>query len=97
MSCSDVLRIEGSRHEYRYKATHLLDLRRLEAGNPSEDVVTTTLPEGLRNPTEAELETDWYAFSSMPKFVYRGEISQEALAEGTALGDMCGELIGVIG
>lgn len=66
-------------------------------GNPSDDVVTTTLPEGLRIPTEAELETDWYAFSSMPKFVYRGEISQEALAEGTTLGDMCGELIGVIG
>ena len=68
-------------------------------GSDSENIITTTLPEGLREITEKDefYLDECYAFSGGPTFVYRKQLTMAELAEGITLHDMREEIIGIIG
>lgn len=77
---------------YVIKATH-------KHGSDSENIITTTLPEGLREITEKDefYLDECYAFSGGPTFVYQKQLTMAELAEGITLYDLRDEIIGVIG
>jgi len=68
-------------------------------GCEAYDVITTTLPEGLRPPTTRDeyCLTEGYECSEGPTFVYQKQLTMEELAQGITLYDLRGEIIGVIG
>ena len=63
-----------------------------------QNTITTTLPEGLRELTQRELDYDeCYAFSDGPTYVYRKQLTMAELAKGITFDDLRDEIIGVIG
>ena len=77
---------------YVIKATH-------KHSSDSDNIITTTLPEGLREITEKDefYLDECYAFSGGPTFVYQKQLTMAELAEGITLYDLRDEIIGVIG
>ena len=77
---------------YVIQATH-------KHGSDGQNIITTTLPEGLREITEKDefYLDECYAFSGGPTFVYQKQLTMAELAEGITLYDLRDEIIGVIG
>jgi hypothetical protein len=68
-------------------------------GSEGQNVITTTLPEGLRELTQREWDNldECYAFSGTPTIVYQKQLTMTELAEGITFNDMREEIIGAIG
>ena len=67
-------------------------------GSDGQNIITTTLPEGLRELTQREWDYDeCYAFSDGPTYVYRKQLTMAELAEGITFDDIRGEIIGALG
>ena len=77
---------------YVIQATH-------KHGSDGQNIITTTLPEGLRELTQREWDNldECYAFSGTPTIVYRKQLTMAELAEGITFDDLRYEIIGVIG
>lgn len=67
-------------------------------GSDGQNIITTTLPEGLRELTQRELDYDeCYAFSDGPTYVYRKQLTMAELAKGITFDDLRGGIIGALG
>ena len=58
-------------------------------------VITSVRPADLRAPTPKEADTEWGSSKHMPRFVFQGLITPEALIAPSTLRELCPVFIGV--
>ena len=67
-------------------------------GSDGQNIITTTLPEGMRELTQREWDYDeCYAFSNGPTYVYQKQLTMAELAEGITFDDVRDKIIGALG